>query len=205
MDRKEFEEKMKAIEAIHQAIEDLNNLIIDWETDISKMDFQALRTKTLTDDVSFQELTIGSMNPNTHFSESHWSESIRAFMIDPNTKELIDFVKNKNKIIPPMRMELIELFYDDTTTSQVVSDIAVIDGSHRLFLSKILGIVKIPTVDIRRVSKFTFPLDKWKFDFVDDYFIARNKSTNEQIKLNAKRLHIDDGGALENNLVITRY
>lgn len=205
MNKQEFDKQIENIKAIQQAKNSLENLTINWETDIEKMNFQALRSSTRLDlNDEFQEVWIDKMDITCQWQEIESSQLEKDFFGDKATIELINFiVQGDNKIIPPMNMQHLE-FCGETSTTRSISDITQVDGAHRIFVSKRIGLNEIPTINIKRVTKFTFPLTKWEFDFIDGYFIAQSKLTEAQIKLNAENLHISSYGGFGISLVINR-
>lgn len=115
---------------------------IDWETDIDKMDFSKLRNAQI------KGLALKSVE--------YVDTPEATIFYDDAMCELIDFVKDGNKIIPPLFL----------TTHKIMDGIKEkeetywFDGHHRLMLSNHLKLKQIPIVKFE-AEEYSFRVEKW--------------------------------------------
>lgn len=165
---------MKLLTDIHQqkeriaACQKLSNALltrngpkaIEWETDINEIDITKLRNGVQSiGNAHFSRIETRSIL-NEYEHEQSLSELLKSG--DPSYIDLLGRVVNGTKIIPPLYLET--AIYLDGEPDEVRKEIA--DGSHRMALSKALGLTEIPILVYRRRQPETllFTPDKWAFE-----------------------------------------
>lgn len=140
-------EVLKQIQDYTDKIES-GKLIIEWDTDLQNMKFDALRswqcspfpalglipkTYSLEDDTDEDRADMGMEKPLFHPQDY---EDLKAMF------DLIDFVSKGEKIIPPV---FVEFHLIDAFTNRLISTSkSIADGTHRVRLAKKLGYKEIP-------------------------------------------------------------
>jgi len=142
--------------------------------------------------------TIDISNEYVYFKK----ENLDIYFQDEGTHDLINFIGKKNIIIPPLYEMPLEYFGETFETRQL-SPIRRLDGSHRVFVSFFSGLRKIPIVVTERVTKFSFPIDKWDLERTDESFTAKSKNGEHRIELNNRRTQIDNYMFCGNTLLIS--
>lgn len=136
--------------------ENFSHLKIDWETDVSKMDFDKLYSGNIVKGCSYLRMDKIKIEPNPDKQAllSSADEIIRI-------ANLVELVDNGTKIIPPTFIH--ECFIRDGV--KVVEDVFYqIDGAHRKALASYLQLTEIPIVVFERASGYQFTPDKWRFE-----------------------------------------
>lgn len=187
----------------------LKNLTINWETDLNRMNFSDLRSYEFLRSSGFLNFdikdkyqkvrldTIDISNEYMYFKV----EDIALYSQDDGTRDLINFIGKKNKIIPPLYETALE-YSGETFETRQLYPIRRFDGHHRVFVSFFSGLKKIPIVVVERVKKFSFPIDKWDFESTDESFTAISKDGNNIIEVDNKRMWIDDSMSNKTILVV---
>lgn len=188
MSKAQVIESLDQLEQIQRMIEQLKNLKIDWETDLEKMDFSLLRS---TPDCNIKKSYIDKLNlTKTH----HWNCCDNDFGItirDKATQNLLKFIIDGNKIIPPLYTKV--FVYDgETFTIKEEPELSQADGGHRLFLSAAVGLEEIPIIVHEKIVKYSFPMDKWDFECVDENLIFKRKDGNDMFELDVNKIWIND-------------
>jgi len=135
------------------------NIKIEWETDLSKIDLSVLKSNF--------PYKLEDANTKFHIgvikTDMLNNSVLRELQLhrDPRTHDLVEFIKAGNKIIPPIWITSLEYDGNAFKTNELCSTFS--DGSHRMFVSEMIGLNEIPAIYIERIMKFYFPLKKWKF------------------------------------------
>lgn len=164
-------------------VKNLQGLSIEWEKDITKMDFSALRSGALFD-INYKYQTIRIENQPIDIGTD-----IDCWFRDPATFNLIDFIKKGNKLIPPVKVNQLE-YCGTTHTTRYMS--TGTDGNHRQFIYQYLGFKEIPMIIVDKTCRFMFPIDMWGFDVTSDLFIATSKTSDEVIQLETRKVFISN-------------
>jgi len=179
MTKKELDNFFKDLERIEHAKYILPNLKIEWETDIDKMDFLALRSykliPKLIDDHNkeFKSLSIEIIELDKYDSGGLFTSYPGALQF----LNLIDLVESNIKIIPPTFDRPMQMVNGELNT---MGELSRTDGSHRIILSRIMGLTKIPGVVIETINKFTFSKSEWQFDYDDNNINVRNINNDKK-------------------------
>lgn len=168
MTKEEIQKHINWINRIDRAKEIVSELHIDWETDIEMMDFSKLYNFPLKiSRIMSKSLFFAPVDPEVVQRTIIERDSI---LTDWKMSELIEFVKEGNKIIPPSVI----------TCNTVIDGIVtknhsyLADGSHRQMLSAILGLKIIPFVKIETYENFQFSLDKWSINYQGDFIVLES-------------------------------
>lgn len=167
---------MKLLTDIHQqkeriaAFQKLSNALltrnapksIEWETDINEIDITKLRNGVQSiGNAHFSRIETRSiLNEHGHEQSLSLSELLKSG--DPSYIDLLGLMLNGSKIIPPLFLETaICLDGEPDEVNKVF-----VDGSHRMALSKALGLTEIPILVYRRKQPETllFTPAKWAFE-----------------------------------------
>ena len=201
----------KQLEVIQKAKESLQNSVIEWETDLNKIDLSVLRSQTgINLDDEFQKVWIDKLDvvdKSKSIDEFHdiemWQLK-RDFFKDKATLELIEFIEKGNKLIPPLYIKPL-YFCGETFSYSQIHDVYRSDGGHRLFVSQFVSLNEIPIIMAERVTRFSFPVDKWEFEYTDDNFKAKSKLNSLVIELKTTLCtNVCELDMVDNLLVITR-
>lgn len=131
---------------------------IEWETDINEIDITKLRSGVeVIGNAHFSRIETRSILNEDEQSLSELLESG-----DPSYIDLLGLMLNGTKIIPPLYLET--AIYLDGEPDEVKKVFA--DGSHRMALSKALGLTEIPILVYRKKQPETllFTPNKWAFE-----------------------------------------
>ncbi len=153
MKKQEIENQVKLIERIDRCKKALPTLKINWETDIEKMPFQEMiggdwiyrnwkPTKTATHKLEKEE----------------YDEKLLDLFNGQNGGKmlpLIELVMTGRGIIPPIFA--IEYQIIDGKKS-ILKPLHLVDGTHRVRLSRYLGLSEIPITITERIQKYKFTL-----------------------------------------------
>ena len=198
----ELDNHFNALERTQRLKKSLQTLKIEWETDLDKMDFSALRTGPAYDsEAKHQKIRVDVIDISNEWDDLQKKDLEKDFFSNIATLNLIEFIAKGNKIIPPLYLQNLEYCGDTFTTK--VQGIHRADGAHRVFVSFILGLKEIPIVLVEKIGKFSFPSDKWDFEYTDNLLIAKSKNGNHRIELDNTRIVIDTTMFYENILSIT--
>jgi len=139
---------------------------IDWLTDLDKIDLSVLRTRLICNMKQCHQTARIELEQlgESKIDDSNYNHYIN-MLGDPATNDLIEFIKQGNKIIPPIY--LLALEYDGNTfkTNKLHKEKGLCDGGHRLFVSRLLGLTEIPVIVLEKIEIFIFPYDKWTFKY----------------------------------------
>lgn len=188
MNKAQVKESFNQLEQIQRTIVRLKNLKINWETDLDKMDFSLLRS---TPDCNIKKSYIDKLNlTSTH----HWDCCDNDFGIairDKATQTLLKFIIDGNKIIPPLYTKA--FIYDgETFTTKEEPGLRQTDGGHRLFLSAAIGLKEIPIIVHEKIVEYSFPMDKWDVECVEENLIFKRKDGNDMFELDVNKIWIND-------------
>jgi len=196
MTKEEIQNALKSLELVQNSKKRLGKLKIDWETDLEQMNFSLLRS---TPDCNIKNSRMDKIDPRTEMGDKE--ECARDFLRDPATHALIEFIENGNKIIPPLYVRQFE--YDgETFSTKETSFFGRTDGGHRVFVSMYLGLKEIPIIVHDKITKYSFPVDKWDFECMDEGFTAKSKNGEHKIEFDNRRLWIENTMFPDNILVI---
>lgn len=188
-------------EEIQRVKEQIKNLIIDWEIDLVRMNFSDLRSHGLLNfDIKhkYQQVRLDTIDISNEFLY-YTKETFDLYFQDDGTRDLIDFIGKKNKIIPPLYENALE-YCGETFETRQLRPIHMLDGHHRAFVCFCSGLMKIPIVIVERVNKFSFPIDKWIFERTDKCFSAKSKNGEHRIELDNKLMEIKEN-IIYNNIL----
>lgn len=150
--KREFEHLNKMISEYEKRIKQgIFNLKIEWNTDISKIDLSVLKDKLndeiinrLKNDYCIKELLLNKVVGNycTNPDEIFPLDNLWQIRQEHNIARLIDYVENHDDVIPPIIKPMEE------------SSLSIIDGHHRIALSRYLKLERIPFIIEKKYLKF---------------------------------------------------
>ncbi|WP_436417170.1 hypothetical protein KCV26_11795 [Petrimonas sulfuriphila] len=168
MTKEEIQKHINWINRIDRAKEIVSELHIDWETDIEMMDFSKLYNFPLKiSRIMSKSLFFAPVDPGVVQQTIIERDTI---LTDWKMSELIEFVKEGNKIIPPS-----VITYNTVVDGIVTKNhFYLADGSHRQMLSAILGLKIIPFVKIETYENIKFSIDKWSINYQGDFIVLES-------------------------------
>jgi hypothetical protein len=156
--------QVKLIERAERVKAEIPNININWETDLNKMDFSKLRTP-----ISFgrhkSTLRLEKINPveyRNSYADGHTGLLSYDF---PNTLNLIELILSGERIIPPIFYDAYKLVDGE---KMAIEGLAMLDGSHRLWVCSHLNLNEIPILRFDRVQEYYFTPAKWKYECQDE-------------------------------------
>ncbi len=182
----------------------IEGVLIKWEVDLEKMNFSDLRSHGfLNFDINdnYQRIRLDEIDISNEFRHFK-QETFNMYFLDDITNDLINFIDRNSKIIPPLYEVPLEYCGETFKTIQSYP-IHRLDGTHRVFVSYFSGLKIIPIVVAERVKKFSFPVEKWDFEYTNDLFTAINKKTKEIIELTNTKYKIDTSNVSDDTLIIS--
>lgn len=148
MNKQEIENQIQLIERIERCKKALPTLKINWETDIEKMPFQEMYGG---DWIYRNWRPTKSETYKLEKDESH--NEIVFTEYDFKMLNLIELVMSGAKIIPPIFA--IEYQIIDGEKS-ILTPLHLVDGTHRVWLSRYLGLTEIPITITEIIQKYGF-------------------------------------------------
>ncbi|MEA4937207.1 MAG: hypothetical protein VB102_11280 [Paludibacter sp.] len=142
---------------LYEAKKILNNLKIDWEFDINKMNFENLRdscygfVKNYNGRIETRKIDIWYDGDEGDPKDIFYPQTIDI------TLDLIEFVQTGKKVIPPIAVILTN--YSDG--EKICPEIILLDGFHRLKLARYLGETEIPLILFEDTNQYKFTKGKW--------------------------------------------
>jgi hypothetical protein len=166
MTKQNIDTQIDLIKKVKRIMDALQVTPINWEMDITKMNFSKLRSP-----VSFgrtqKTMRIEKINPmiteNPYYDENNkelFSNNDTPLMMD-----LAELVISGSKIIPPIYCETHKVIDGEKV---FVEKASLLDGSHRLRLATYMGLTEIPIIVFDRVLEYCFSVDKWVFELNGD-------------------------------------
>lgn len=150
---------------------------IEWETDINEIDITKLRNGV----ESIGNAHFSRIETRSILNEYEHGQSLSELLKsgDPSYIDLLGLMVNGTKIIPPLYLET--AIYLDGEPDEVKKEF--MDGSHRMALSKALGLPEIPILVYRRRQPGTllFTPDKWAFENKEVAFESHQQITKQTL------------------------
>lgn len=145
---------------ISQAEKILDNLKIEWELDLNKMNLRELRDSGFGFIKNYMPV-IGSRRIDSWYDGT---EGDLKAIFHPNDADimldLIEFVQTGKKIIPPLAVIPVHIIDGEKTTFESV----ILDGVHRIRLARRLGHSEVPLVLYEYTKKYAFSKSNWKVE-----------------------------------------
>lgn len=196
MEKSELEKYLSIYNGVDKLKKDIEEMIIEWETDINKIDLSVLPNSYQTG-AKYQHFTIERTNPQEYNAHEN-------FFLDPGTKRLVDFIKESGKkIIPPIKA--VSLRYDGGTDTISETGRQFVDGNHRLFVSNKKGFEEIPELIIHRIESFIFPFDLWEIKLDDENLYAKSETFKKEFDFPIANIAPDYNVPSLGGLIAIRY
>lgn len=144
------------ITQIYEAKRIFEDLKINWETDIKKIDLEKLFGGNPVKGLKYLRIDKIKIEPNPNKDElfSTAMESERFL-------DLIELIKTGTKIIPPVYVD--EYIIKDGIKE--IKELAwFVDGMHRRRIAACLQLPEIPIMVFERITHYLFTPGKWKFE-----------------------------------------
>lgn len=144
------------ITQIYEAKRIFEDLKINWETDIKKIDLEKLFGGNPVKGLKYLRIDKIKIEPNPNKDElfSTAMESERFL-------DLIELIKTGTKIIPP-------IYVDEYIIKDGIKEIKepswFVDGMHRRRIAACLQLPEIPIMVFERIDYYLFTPGKWKFE-----------------------------------------
>jgi hypothetical protein len=176
----------------------LNDLRINWEVDLNKINLRDLR------DSDFDYIKIYSPKIETRKIEIWYdgNEGDPKDIFHPENidivLDLIEFVQTGKKVIPPITVIPIHIIDGEKTSFNPV----ILDGLHRIRLARYLGETEVPLIAYEYTRKYLFTKAKWTIKrSTDKYKVSSLKGYKVYtFKISEWKLEADEIG----NFVLSR-
>ena len=172
-------DKIEALKKARQAYKD-GTLRINWETDISKMDFLKLKSQPI---VNRAKARVESIEvPNVSGMEIKSDTTFDA-MLDIGGRDsmldLLQIVMSDIKVIPPVSYNyyyIVDGVKEFTCPAR--------DGAHRMLLSRFIGLKEIPMVMEDTLLGYKFSPQKWTFSVENETLVVPAENSEEVYRFN---------------------
>lgn len=187
------------VERAERAKRMLHERGIVWETEISSMDFSALRSKINFEDTR-KTMRLGKINPMTCRNDYADGNGDLYDYDSANTLTLTELIATGKKITPPIFVDL----YEEVDGERAPLDKGIMyDGSHRLWIAKYLQLDEIPIVVCDLNYDYYFTPSKWTFNFSNDMFSAKSTFNDKEYIFDNSRITCKE--SVLNHLAITEH
>lgn len=138
----------------------LNDLKMNWELDLNKMNLTNLRDsgfdyiKNYNPKIETRNIEIWCDGTEGDPKDIFHPENIDIIL------DLIEFVQTGKKVIPPITAVPIHFIDGEKTSFRDV----ILDGVHRIRLSRYLGEMEVPVITYEYARKYLFTKGKWKLE-----------------------------------------
>jgi len=162
---------------LYKAKKILNDLKINWDLDLSNMDFENLRdcnfgfVKNCSPKIETRRIDIWYDGNEGDPKDIFYPQTIDI------TLDLIEFVQTGKKVIPPIAVIQV-CIVDGEKTSQKMT---LLDGFHRLKLARYLGEIEIPIILFEDTRQYIFTKGKWTLTRNDDEYKVSNLSRGGEV------------------------
>jgi hypothetical protein len=176
---------MKDIEA------DIKNLKINWQTDLSLIDFSVLLSEIKIPTRQFQQIKI-EWFPANEVCANVKCELFKNVDLH-RIVNLIDLIDNGEKIIPIIANREIEVVNGVTNkiSNRPINE-SIFDGRHRQILSQLSNQTEIPVVVVQYVSRMVFSPELWQINFNDDVIDFKNLQNEQEYQLNMANINVGE-------------
>lgn len=175
----QMNEHLGLIKRVEQVKKEIHNLSINWETDITKMDFSKLESGNPFGDND--KLRVDHITDNPVPVEDLFEDKFTAIRMF----DFIEIVKTGEKIIPPITR--VDYVFVNGRIEKKLSFIC--NKGRRMLLARFLNHHSIPTIIWERISEYTFNPEKYLFECVDDFLITTSKSDGKKYHIDLKIYH----------------
>lgn len=158
---------------LYKAIKILNNLKIDWEFDLNKMNFENLRdscygfVKNYNPRIETRKIDIWYDGNEGDPKDIFYPQTIDI------TLDLIEFVQTGKKVIPPIAVILTNILDGE----KICPEMILLDGFHRLKLARYLGETEVPLILYEDTNRHIFTKGKWALTKNDDEYKVSSLSS----------------------------
>lgn len=184
MTKEAFRNELHISEGFKFAKEALKTgLKINWETDLSKIDFSALGYH-ITDLINTK---VEMVDLPEDFTKLHLFES-EGPLLNGDDRSIAYFaylVKSGVKVIPPYYERNWEINDGVLHKSKLFS----IDGNHRISFCKLLGYESIPMIVKDSLRFYVFSIDRWIFEFRDKYLDVIEVDGNKKFEIDINDIY----------------
>jgi len=178
---------------LYEAKKILNELEINWDLDLSNMNFENLRDscfgfiKDCSPKIETRKIDIWYDGNEGDPKDIFYPQTIDL------TLDLIEFVQTGKKVIPPIAMMLIHIVDGEKT----YPEISLLDGFQRLKLARYLGKTEIPIISFEDTRQYKFTMGKWNLKRNADEYKVSNLSGRGEVytfKMDGWKLNTNETG-----------
>lgn len=152
------------IDRVAEAKKTLDDLKINWETDVEKMAFDKLQSGNMVKGCEYLRMDKIKIEPNP--------DKEYLFNTDEHEAErmvnLIELMNGNNKVIPPMYIFNYDIIdgvkVAKRSNGPIENSDYQVDGAHRKKIAAFLQLPEIPIVVFERLDTYMFTPKKWKFE-----------------------------------------
>lgn len=156
--------QINLINRVSKAKEAIDNLRINWETDVEKMPFDNLLSGNMVKGCKYlrmDKIKIESYLDKEQLFNNTYHQVERVV-------NLIELINSNHKIIPPMCVYNYDLI-DGVKVVEGLNDsnrheYRQVDGNHRKMIAAFMQLPEIPVVLFERLNSYMFTPDKWMFE-----------------------------------------
>jgi len=156
----DVQKQISLINQIEKFKTELPNINIDWETDVTKMDFTKLRSYGSLESAFAQEFLRIEMKDISYVPIMQED----TILTNQQYLELIQILLNGGKLIPPATNERYAIVDGKEQMTVPAKNNGGFDGAHRTNLARFFGLAQIPFCIFKTCGEYWFTPDKWIFE-----------------------------------------
>lgn len=187
MTKAEFKKYIDRLTNFPGLIDRIENLTIDWETDIDKCDFSVLQSEIKMPpkdryDAKIEWYTAADVLVKVEQCKIFENVDLHRLL------NLVDLIDSGIKIIPPIAMRSVEIIDGESVLiGNTPINSLISDGTHRLILSKLSNQTKIPVIIIDQIIRFVFSKDLWELYYDEEYIRLVHLQNGKRFELRMDR------------------
>lgn len=165
------------ITRVLEAKKRLDQLEINWETDVGKMEFDKLRADYNLK-ISYSDLEISKIKVDYSDGLNYDNfDDLLSFMWQPPEVmlNLLEFIMSGKKVIPPMYVSNYEIKNGVKIKN---TNLFLHDGNHRIRVAQYIGLLEIPIVINNWNASITFSISEITMTRHNNYDKVRHKETD---------------------------
>ena len=182
MTQNEVKTYIENLGAVERMKSNLDNLKIEWETDITKIDLSVLASEPQIPNVPGTQLKIEWVETSIIKGVIYSKEILKEGSIE-RFVELYKLIESEVKVIPPLVIREIEFVDGEIKETEQQKFISISDGAHRLSLSKHLKLAQIPVLVAEVPHKHYFTKSMWNVTYNESTIELTQKSGEKKCSL----------------------
>lgn len=181
MTQDEVKTYLEDLGAVERMKSNLDNLQIEWETDVDKIDLTVLSSNPKIPNIPGTQLKIEWIEI-PYSMDVDYSKNMFVYGELERFLGLYKLIERGVKIIPPLVIRDLDYVNGEPTVKEQLNLGSISDGVHRLILSKHLKLSRIPVLVAEFPSKHFFNKSMWNITYNENSIELTEK--NGEIKFN---------------------